>query len=200
MSGVISGRRLVDSLWCLCEKFWTLSYLDASEGYTIGCAATHCPYIPDMSSLCFSTEDIPTGRGRTLKTVGPAGTVPASSTGVLIRTCLNYFIFIIAFSSPFSVLRAQTFSQCTFMCASCCHVESHQIWRLSFIAWWDCRSATWWQHRWVQPLKEWPLSPKHCPIWDTLQHITDILMPSDLMNWSTTNICISPYFIFFLTH
>lgn len=36
---------------------------------------------PDMSSLHFSTEDIPTGRDRTLRTVAPAGTVHASSTG-----------------------------------------------------------------------------------------------------------------------
>lgn len=36
---------------------------------------------PDMSSLRFSTEDIPTGRDRTLRTVAPAGTVHASSTG-----------------------------------------------------------------------------------------------------------------------
>ena len=42
----------------------------------------HAPYTPDMSSLYFSTEDIPTEPDRTLRTVGPAGTVPASSTGM----------------------------------------------------------------------------------------------------------------------
>ena len=44
----------------------------------------HYSFTPDMSSLCFSTEDIPTGPDRTLRTVGRAGTVPASSTGTCV--------------------------------------------------------------------------------------------------------------------
>lgn len=44
---------------------------------------------PDMSSLCFSTEDIPTEPDRTLRTVGPAGTARASSTGTWMYTHLE---------------------------------------------------------------------------------------------------------------
>lgn len=92
----------------------------------------HYSFTPDMSSLCFSTEDIPTGLDRTLRTVGPAGTVPASSTGKWTDVCVNFCIFIACFTceqwehSP--CLGAQ-------LCASRCHFESNQFWEFSFMAW-----------------------------------------------------------------
>lgn len=52
------------------------------------------PFTPDMSFLCFSTEDIPTGRDRTLRTVGPAGTAPASSTGTWMDVSSREFMHI----------------------------------------------------------------------------------------------------------
>jgi len=56
--------------------FWSLTHTHTHEKHHFFCFFT-----PDMSSLCFSTEDIHTGPGRTSRTVGPAGTAPASSTG-----------------------------------------------------------------------------------------------------------------------
>lgn len=67
-----------------------------------------------MSFLCFSTEDIPTGPDRTLRTVGPAGTAPASSTGMWMDACVNSCIFTALFYMR--AVRAQCVSQRTVVC------------------------------------------------------------------------------------
>ena len=51
-----------------------------------------------MSSMCFSTEDIPTEPDRTLRTVGPAGTAPASSTGMFGKDVVPLWVFCIYLS------------------------------------------------------------------------------------------------------
>lgn len=50
-------------------------------------------FSPDMSSLGFSTEDIPTERDRTSRTAGPAGTAPASSTGTCSHASPGEFTY-----------------------------------------------------------------------------------------------------------
>lgn len=80
-------------------------------------------FTPDMSSLCFSTEDILTEPDRTLRTVGPAGTVPASSTGTRmdVSSCKIYAYLLLVLHASKSACRG---AQC---CASCCHFESRQF-------------------------------------------------------------------------
>lgn len=56
---------------------------------------TQChSFTPDMSSLCFSTEDIHIEPDRTLRTVAPAGTAPASSTGTRMDASSCEFMHI----------------------------------------------------------------------------------------------------------
>lgn len=55
----------------------------------------HESFSPDMAFVCFSTEDILTEPDRTLRTVAPAGTAPASSTGM----CLLCNVWISAYLS-----------------------------------------------------------------------------------------------------
>ena len=88
---------------------------------------------PDMSSMCFSTEDIPTEPDRTLRTVGPAGTAPASSTGMFGKGCWAPVNFLHIFITRFTCEHWQR-SACLVaqLCASRCHFHSRQSGEFSF--------------------------------------------------------------------
>lgn len=130
-------------------------------------------YTPDMSSLCFSTEDIPTGPDKTLRTVGPAGTVLASSTGMLTHACVNLCIFIAWFSTW--ALRAQGFSGCTDECITL------SFWITSVLEVYCCglvgsSFCSMWQPRWMQHFWLWPLiASSLLQVWSISAVVRDVL-------------------------
>lgn len=149
---MISERRLVYLPGCVCQ-------ISGSTRETItwiclcGLTQTHTQhhsFTPDMSSLCFSTEDIPTGPDRTLRTVGPAGTVPASSTGMWmdVSSCESEFLHIYRFFYM-RALRAQCVSRCTVMCITLSFPITSVLW-LQFHGMVGLSFCSVWQHSQMQ--------------------------------------------------